>query len=72
MFVKFSRWRQKFQHGGFFGRSFQWRCPFFAIFSISHILQLLSFQYHTFCEKCKNDKTVTEVKPHFVKNVKMT
>ena len=27
---------------------------------------LLSFQYHTFC------KTVTEVKPHFVKNVKMT
>ena len=25
---------------------------------------LLSFQYHTFC------KTVTEVKPHFVKNEK--
>ena len=24
---------------GFFGRSLQWRCPFFAIFSISDILQ---------------------------------
>ena len=27
---------------------------------------LQTFQFHTFC------KTVTEVKPHFVKNVKMT
>ena len=34
--------------------------------SVTDSSKVLSFQYHTFC------KTVTEVKPHFVKNVKMT
>ena len=46
--------------------TFKLRAVFLDALSNGVVRFLLSFQYHTFC------KTVTEVKPHFVKNVKMT